>query len=345
MSVVTKLTIDGQEVRVADGASVLDAARQAGISVPTLCYHPYLKAVGSCRLCVVDIEGYRGLPASCSTPASSDMVVHTRTPRVLEYRQQMLQLHLKDYPLDALTPELRQLIREVGLELPEAAAVERSREKLPGGPFFERDYHYCIHCGRCVRMCHEIRGAQAISFREQRGRMEVGTAFDRPLEDVGCQFCAACVDVCPTTALYDRVDTDAARYKGPTREVASICPYCGVGCRLIFTVRNNHILRQRPDPNGPANLGQACVKGRFGITGFVHHADRLTKPLVRDGGSWREATWAEGLDTVARALARYQPHEVAVMASAKCTNEDNYIFQKFARAVLGTNSVDHCARL
>jgi predicted molibdopterin-dependent oxidoreductase YjgC len=340
-----KLFIDGQEIQAAEGTTVLEAVRQAGIPIPTLCYHPYLKPVGSCRLCVVDIEGYRGLPASCSTPVEAGMVVRTQTPRVREYRQEMLQLILKDYPQEALTPELRELIKLVGIDLAPGPAVQRTRPKLPGGPFFERDYHYCIRCGRCVRVCQEIRGAQAIVFREGKDGMEVGTAFERALEDVGCQFCAACVDVCPTTALYDRVDPANSAFKGPTTEVASICPYCGVGCRLIFKVRDNHIVRQQPDPNGPANQGQDCVKGRFGIAGFVHHPERLTQPLLKQGQEWAEASWEDALERVATTLARYQPHEVAVIASAKCTNEDNYVFQKFARAVLGTNSIDHCARL
>jgi len=338
-----KILIDGRELMVAEGTTVLEAGRLAGIEIPTLCYHPYLKPVGSCRLCVVDIEGYRGLPASCSTPVEDGMVVYTKTPRVVEYRREMLQLILKDYPRDAMTPELLRVIQQIGAELPET--VERTRPKLPGGPFFERDYHYCIRCGRCVRACQEIRGAQAIVFREVKGLMEVGTAFNRPLEDVGCQFCAACVDVCPTVALHDLPNPAAAGYSGPSKEVASICPYCGVGCRLIFNVRGNHIVSERPDPEGPANMGQACVKGRFGIAGFVHHPDRLTQPVIKKDQGWQPTSWDDALATVAAAFSRYEPDEVAVMASAKCTNEDNYIFQKFARAVLGTNTVDHCARL
>jgi predicted molibdopterin-dependent oxidoreductase YjgC len=339
-----KLLIDDQEVKTAEGTTVLEAVRQAGISIPTLCYHPYLKPVGSCRLCVVDIEGDRGLPASCSTPAKDGMVVRTGTPRVVEYRREMLTLILKGYPRDALTPELQQVMSQVGVDLPEEA-VERTRPKLPGGPFFERDYHYCIRCGRCVRMCQEVRGAQAIVFREVKGQMEVGTPFDRPLEEVGCQFCAACVDVCPTVALHDRVDPSSASVTGTRREVASICPYCGVGCRLIFTVKGDRIIGGRADPTGPANQGQACVKGRFGIAGFVHHPDRLTQPMVKNGDGWAKVSWDDALDKVAATLSRYKPDEVAVIASAKCTNEDNYVLQKFARAVLHTNTIDHCARL
>jgi predicted molibdopterin-dependent oxidoreductase YjgC len=339
-----KMLIDDREVAVAEGTTVLEAARHAGISVPTLCYHPYLKPVGSCRLCVVDIEGYRGLAASCSTPAEEGMVVRSQTPRVREYRREMLRIIMKDYPKDALTPELVRLIEQIGFELPDKR-VERTRPKLPGGPFFERDYHYCIRCGRCVRACQEIRGAQAIVFREINGLMEVGTAFGRPLEEAGCQFCAACVDICPTVALHDAVNPQTTDYEAPVEEVSSICPYCGVGCRLIFKVKGNRIISERPDPEGPANRGQACVKGRFGIAGFVHDPNRLTQPLVKKDQGWESVEWDEAIDFVAKVFSKYKPDEVAVIASAKCTNEDNYVFQKFARAVLHTNSVDHCARL
>jgi predicted molibdopterin-dependent oxidoreductase YjgC len=339
-----KVFIDDRVVTASAETTILEAARQIGVVIPTLCYHPSLKPVGSCRLCVVDIEGYRGLAASCSTPVEEGMVIHTETPRVKEYRREMLQYVLKDYPKDALTLELQQLIRQIGIELPDKP-IERTRSRLPGGPFFERDYHYCIRCGRCVRVCHEIRGAQAIVFRETNGLMEVGTPFGRPLEEVGCQFCAACVDVCPTVALHDLANPETADYRGPSKEVKSICPYCAVGCRLVFKVRSERIISERPDPEGPANQGQACVKGRFGIAGFVHHPGRLTQPLVKNDQGWVKVSWDEAVTTVATAFSRYKPNEVAVIASAKCTNEDNYVFQKFARAVLHTNSVDHCARL
>jgi predicted molibdopterin-dependent oxidoreductase YjgC len=196
-----------------------------------------------------------------------------------------------------------------------------------------------------VRICHEVRGAQAIVFREVNGRQEVGTPFDRPLEEVGCQFCAACVDVCPSGALSDRLSDEARRQSGEVREVTSVCPYCGVGCRLIFEVQDGRILRERPDPNGPANRGQACVKGRFGIAGFIHHPDRLTQPLIKENGGFRAAGWDEATELVAKRLARYQPHEVAVVASGRATNEDNYVLQKFTRGVLKTNTIDCCARI
>jgi predicted molibdopterin-dependent oxidoreductase YjgC len=347
-----EVRIDTRKVRVDEGKTVLEAARDLGISIPSLCYHPFLKPVGSCRLCVVEIEGYRGLAASCTTPVEDGMIIRTESPRVREYRREMLQLILQDYPGDCkVCPrdqkcELQDVVRQVGMDLPSGAPVKHPRPKLPGGPFFERDYNFCIRCGRCVRACHEIRGAQAIVFREVDGRQEVGTPFNRRLEDVGCQFCAACVDVCPSGALKD-VAISSPTYAGPgeVKEVTSVCPYCGVGCRLIFEVKDGRILRERPDPDGPANQGQACVKGRFGIADFIHHPDRLTKPQLKDGNGWKSVDWHEATDFVANALSRYKPEEIAVVACARAVNEDNYVLQKFTRGVLHTNSIDHCARI
>jgi predicted molibdopterin-dependent oxidoreductase YjgC len=345
------LSIDGRKVEVEEGTTILEAARQAGIVIPRLCYHPYLAPVGSCRVCVVDIAGARELAASCTTPVAEGMAIATDSPRVLEYRREMLKLILSDYPGDCGACgrdgkcELQDVVRQVGLDLPHGKAVSHPRPKLPGGPFFTRDYNFCIRCGRCVRVCHEVRGAQAIVFKEVNGQQEVGTPFDRPLEEVGCQFCGACVDVCPSGALSDRMSGGAAAPPREIREVSSVCPYCGVGCRFIFEVHDGKIVRERPDPNGPANQGQACVKGRFGIAGFIHHPDRLTHPMIRSGVGWSTVGWDEATRFAAEKLSRYKPGEVGVVACARTTNEDNYVLQKFTRAVLHTNTIDCCARI
>ncbi|MBT3363028.1 MAG: FAD-dependent oxidoreductase [Chloroflexi bacterium] len=207
--------------------------------------------------------------------------------------------------------------------------------------FLHRDYNKCITCGQCVRMCQEVRGAGAVAFINRGSATVVGTAFGHTLEEAGCQFCAACVDACPTGALMD----DKNRWREmPDSTVATICPYCGVGCQLNIEVKNNKIIRSVPDDNGPANLGQACVKGRFGLT-FVHDENKLKTPLIKKDGKFTEATWDEALDLVASKFASYGGSQFAAISSAKATNEDNYVMQKFARGVMHTNSIDHCARL
>jgi formate dehydrogenase alpha subunit len=367
------LTIDGQEIQTDEGRTILEAAREAGLWIPTLCHHPCLPPQGACRLCLVEVDDVQGFPTACSTPVSEGMVVRTDTPQVQQLRLNILELILSEHPHECLRCHRRERCGPLDVCLREVDVAERcitcpkngscdlqkvvdrlgfpdsalpyAYRNLPvekDSAFFDRDYNLCILCGRCVAVCQEIRGAGAVGFTYRADQVLVGTAFDMPLQDAGCQFCGACVDVCPTGALVERANK---WNRPPDCAVASTCPYCGVGCQLDLEVKKGKITNVTPSPDRGPNRGQACVKGRFGIAEFVHHPERLRAPLVRRNGGFAEVTWTEVLELIADNLRRYEGEEFAAISSAKCTNEENYVIQKFTRAVMGTNNIDHCARL
>jgi len=340
-----KLTIDGQKVNARKGMTVLEAAEAAGVYIPTLCADPDLEPYGACRLCVVEIEGMRGLPTACTTPASDGMVVHTETPAVNQVRRAAVELLIADHPSDCLSCQANQ-----HCELQKVAAYLGITEQLfpkttrllpvdTSNPFFDLDRNRCILCARCVRTCKEITCVGAIDLAFHGYSSKVSTFDDGLLIDSVCQSCGECMAHCPVGALTPK------QTRQPTREVKTTCPYCGVGCQLYLGVRHGEVITVRGCRDGAVNKGRLCVKGRFGIAEFVHHPERLTTPLVRQEGKLTQTTWDEALDLVANKLANYKGDEVAVISSAKCTNEENYLIQKFARAVLGTNNLDHCARL
>ena len=361
---VVRLTVNGHQVVAKKGATVLEAALGSGIYIPTLCYDPDLKPYGGCRLCIVEIEGMRGLVSSCTTPATDGMVVYTDTPKVDQSRRITMELISANHNGDCLACaknqdcELLEIARYLGIEQEHIDRLRKSVQLLPvdtSHPAFIRDLNKCILCAKCVRVCQEIVCHDAIDIAFRGNSARIATFGDKPIVESICKSCGECVARCPTGALVPKWE------KPPTEEVKTICPYCGVGCSIYLGVRDNKIVSVRGDPEGPTNKGTLCVKGRWGYD-FISHPERLTTPLIRiasvprgaghDGKVheiFREASWDEALGLVVKRLLELKQacgsDSIAALSSAKCTNEDNYVMQKFVRAVLGTNNVDHCARL
>jgi formate dehydrogenase alpha subunit len=346
------LTIDGQQTQVPEGTTIFNAARELGITVPHLCYHPMLSVIGACRLCIVEVEGLGALPASCSTPVREGMVVATESPRVIEARRQILDLLLANHPEDCLTCEktgdcrLQAYAYKYGVKRSSYQGDVKHYDADENNPFFIRDHNKCILCGRCVYMCAEKVGANVYTFAYRGFETKIAAGLDTGLENSPCIFCGNCISVCPTGALQPKLIRGQGRVFDVDK-VQTVCPYCGVGCAISLQINQGKIIGA-VGANGPANNNLLCVKGRFGWD-FIQHRDRLKEPLVRKGGELVPVSWDEALSyAAARLLAikdKYGPGALGGLSSAKCTNEENYLFQKFIRLVLGTNNVDHCARL
>lgn len=350
------LTIDGKEVQVPRGTMLLEACRNAGADIPTLCYDPDLKLAGSCRMCVVEAKGRRNLLAACVTPAENGMVIDTESADVIETRKVILDLLLARHKLECHVCE-----KDGDCKLQEYCYRYNVKESVLGvegphfykddpNPFIERDYDKCIMCTRCVRACEEITGAQAINLEERGHHVHIATAFNGLLEDSPCVFCGQCVMVCPVGALTSKLSIGKGKpYQ--VKKVPTTCTYCGTGCTFELNVKDDEITgvtSMRNYQQSPVNNGALCVKGRFGWD-FVNSPERLTTPLIRENGELRPASWDEALDFAAGKIkeikGKYGPDSLAMFSSARMTNEENYLAQKLMRAVIGTNNVDHCARL
>ena len=366
-----KLTIDGKTIEVSEGTTVLDAAKMLNIEIPTLCRHPKLTPFGGCRLCIVEVKGAPRPLTSCTTPVSEGMEVTTSTPALEDLRKTVLELILSDHPNDCMVCEkagdctLQELAYFYGIRENRFGGERRIYEKRDGNLFIERDMGKCILCGRCVKVCDEIQGVGAIDFAYRGFKSKVCPTFEK---DLDCEFCGQCVAVCPTGALTGKMWQLRGRQKD-IREVDTICSYCGTGCNLTLHVRQNEVIRVTSKED-KWNEGWLCVKGRFGYS-FINSPDRLKKPLIRitprdksgvgsqesgvsklqtpNSKLFREATWDEALDYIAAKLKEIKERSgadsIAGLSSARCTTEENYLFQKFMRAAVGTNNVDHCARL
>ena len=366
------LTIDGKKIQAAAGQTVLQAAQQAGIHIPVLCNHPALPPEGACRICLVEIEKQRSLQPACTFPVTDGLVIQTHSPKVMEARKFSLELLLSDHPLDCMTCQvtgncvLQDLAYEYNATGERFKGIQHRYPVDASNPFIQVDRNKCVLCRLCVRACNYANGVEAIGLVLRGFNAHIGFGADSTMQDSPCEFCGSCVEVCPVGALMPKMSIGKGR-PWQVKKVKTVCSYCGVGCQLELEVKDNQIIQVNSVWEGPANHGWTCVKGRFG-NDYVNHPDRLTKPKVRryllegkpkrvDGQKskveghydWVETDWETALDITARKLREtrdtFGPDSLGILTSAKCTNEENYLINKLARQVIGTNNIDHCARL
>ena len=345
------ITLNGREVSGRPGMTILELAQESGVDIPTLCYDPHLTSIGACRICLVEDERSGRLSASCVTPIEPGMIINTESAKVQERRKTIIKLMLASHPDSCLVCdkgnqcELRRIAADMGIglldfqKIPQLATIEEVN------PFIERDLSKCILCAKCIRVDQEIVVEGAIDYIHRGFVSKPATVGEMPLENSECTFCGACVAICPTGALMEK----NRAYKGtPQKSVSTTCPFCGCGCNIAFEVKDDQIVRARPGKDITVSNGALCVKGSYGYD-FVHSQERLTSPLLRTEDGFVEVTWEQALDKVAAELNRIKKDSgndsLALLGSPKCTNEENYLFQKLARTVMGTNNIDNGSRL
>jgi formate dehydrogenase major subunit len=355
-AMLVTLEIDGREVTVPGGTSIMRAAMDAGMKVPRLCATDSLEPFGSCRLCLVEIEGRKGMPASCTTPCEPGMKVRTQTKRLADVRRGVMELYISDHPLDCLTCgangncELQDMAGAVGLrEVRYGSGGKNHLEKGKdeSNPYFTFDASKCIVCSRCVRACEEIQGTFALTIDGRGFASSVSAGQDEGFLDSECVSCGACVQACPTATLLEKTVIEKGQAE---HSVITTCAYCGVGCSFRAEMKGTEVVRMVPHKDGKANHGHSCVKGRF-AWGYATHRDRVTKPMIRSRitDPWREVSWEEAIAHAAsefkRIQAKHGRDSVGGITSSRCTNEETYLVQKLVRAAFGNNNVDTCARV
>jgi len=344
---MVNIDIDGKKLTVIKDCTILEAAIENDIYIPNLCHHPDLVPSGNCRMCMVEIEGRRGQVISCKTPIEEGMNIRTDSQEISLIRQTTLELLHVNHTQDCTncsknnTCQLQEVTAYVGVDeerLKRLRPTKQKMEKDESNPFFTLDHNKCIMCGICIRTCDEVQGIFAFDYGYRGFDTKVVTYGDKPIKESVCESCGECVVRCPVGALYIKDSVI------PTREVKTVCVYCGVGCNIYVGVRGNKIVSSRGDRDSIVNKGRLCVKGRFGFS-FVNHPERLSKPLIKKNGEFVESTWDEALELIASKFKNAKGNKFAALSSAKIPNEDNYVIQKFTRAVMQTNNIDHCARL
>jgi len=346
------LNIDGKDIQTVEGKTVLNAARENGIYIPTLCYHPRTRQAGKCRICVVEVEGLPGLRVSCSLDARDGMAVRTNTERVIETRKMIVELYLSTGKHNCISCEA-----SGGCELQDAAyhlGIEKSGlpflpKDIPvdaSSPMIIKNMNKCIQCYRCIAGCNDIAVNEVLDMGYRSNRMTVVCDTDKPMGKSSCVICGECVQLCPTGALIEKKAVGKGRY-WETKEVRTTCPYCGVGCQMHMHVKDNEIIKVTGVEDAVPNRGSLCIKGRFGYD-FVHSPERLKSPLIKKNGEFVEVSWDEALGFISNKLLEIKkthgPGSIVGIGCARSTHENNYVMMKFMRAAIGTNNVDHCAR-
>lgn len=347
------LSIDGKSIKAKEGSHILEVALDKGIEVPHLCYQSGLSSAGACRVCLVKVKGRLELVTSCTTEVSQGMEIVSKDEEIIKARRLMVELILSEREHNCLICEkngdceLQDLVYELGIDNIRFPVNKRVEKIEDSSHVILRDPNKCILCGRCVRACAEITVQEILDFAERGGKTFIAAGLDEKLADTDCVSCGACVQACPTGALTEKL----ARFQGRSwefRKVETTCPYCGVGCQIELNIKDDRIVKVYGVDNGSPNRGHLCVKGCFGLD-YVHHQERLTAPMIKKKGKFIEASWEEALELVTHRFKelkdKYGSDSLAGLSSAKCTNEENYLFQKFVRVCFGNNNVDHCARL